>query len=161
MNMRRIAKRSIWLECLRENATNMRLEHEDLGRRIAVSLASSQKALLDIENLNQDLLKMKDTIQNAITDIMCYEKKSCELLLEILIRIVESNDLDAQLNPKMVSNMFLELDSSSDKPVDPSSDKPVDLNDQQHPEDVPASSDKNSTEDQLPCKLDTTSLQLD
>ncbi|XP_039489308.1 uncharacterized protein LOC120450382 [Drosophila santomea] len=153
MNMRRIAKRSIWLECLRENATNMRLEHEDLGRRIAVSLASSQKALLDIENLNQDLLKMKDTIQNAITDIMCYEKKSCELLLEILIRIVESNDLDAQLNPKMVSNMFLELDSSSDKPVD--------LNDQQYPEDVPVSSDKNNTEDQLPCKLDTTSLQLD
>ncbi|XP_043649647.1 uncharacterized protein LOC122617737 [Drosophila teissieri] len=162
MNMRRIAKRYIWIECLRENATNMRLEHEDLGRRIAVSLASSQKALLDIENLNQDLLKMKDTIQNAITDIMCYEKKSCELLLEILFRMIESNDLDAQLNPEMVSNMFLELDSSSEKPVDLNDVSLVrsDIN-QQYPEDVPVSSEKSSTEDQLPCELDTSSLQLD
>jgi len=66
-----MAKRSIWLQCLRENATNMRLEHEDLGRRIAVSLASSQKALVDIENLNQELLKMKDTIHNAISNVNC------------------------------------------------------------------------------------------
>ncbi|EDX10458.1 GD14499 [Drosophila simulans] len=94
MNMRGMTTRSIWLECLRENAINMRLEHEDLGRRIAVSLASSQKALLDIDNLNQELTKMKDTIHNAISNVLGYENKCCELLLDILIKIVENNDLN-------------------------------------------------------------------
>jgi len=144
-----MAKRSIWLQCLRENATNMRLEHEDLGRRIAVSLASSQKALVDIENLNQELLKMKDTIHNAISNVMGYEKKCCELLLEILIKIVENNDLDAELNPKMISKAFLDLDPSSDE-TEVLNDRSLAASDfnQQYPKDVPDSIDINITEDQ-------------
>ncbi|EDV51772.1 uncharacterized protein LOC6545739 [Drosophila erecta] len=162
MNRRTIAERSIWMECLRENATNMRLEHEDLARRISASLASSQKALLDIEVLNNELLKLKYTINSAIVDIMCYENKSCEFLLEILIKIVDTNDLDAQLNPNMISTTFLDLDASSDEPLDLNDLSLVrsDLN-QQYSQDVPVPSDENSTEEQLPCKLDTSPLQLD
>ncbi|KMY99611.1 uncharacterized protein LOC27206296 [Drosophila simulans] len=149
MNMRGMTTRSIWLECLRENAINMRLEHEDLGRRIAVSLASSQKALLDIDNLNQELTKMKDTIHNAISNVLGYENKCCELLLDILIKIVENNDLNAELNPNMISKTFLELDPICDKPevVNDLSLVASDFN-QQYPQDVPDSIDKNITEDQ-------------
>ncbi|XP_016994455.2 uncharacterized protein [Drosophila takahashii] len=120
MNMgRSVAVRSIFLGCLRENATNMRQEHEDLGRRIAISLANSRKTLANIESMNIELQKMKETIHNAINNIRRdanYENKSCRLLVNILFIVVEEFGLDANLNPENVSRMFLEVDPTTDKP---------------------------------------------
>ncbi|KAH8363994.1 hypothetical protein KR084_001182, partial [Drosophila pseudotakahashii] len=119
MNMgRSVAVRSIFLGCLRENATNMRLEHEDLGRRIAISLANSRKTLVNIEKMNFELQKMKETINNALKNIRRdanFENRSCRLLMNILFIVVEEFGLDAKLNPKNVSQMFLELDPAADE----------------------------------------------
>ncbi|XP_037720443.1 uncharacterized protein LOC119553862 [Drosophila subpulchrella] len=121
MNMgRSVAVRSIFLGCLRENATNMRREHEDLGRRIAVSLANSRRTLANIENMNHELQKMKETIHNALNNIRRdadYENKSCQLLLSILCIVVDEFGLEAKLNPKIVSQMFIETVSGTDEPV--------------------------------------------
>nr|XP_016934352.1 uncharacterized protein LOC108013166 [Drosophila suzukii] len=121
MNMgRSVAVRSIFLGCLRENATNMRREHEDLGRRIAISLANSRRTLANIENMNQELQKMKETIHNALNNIRRdadYENKSCQLLLSILCIVVDEFGVEAKLNPKIVSQMFIEADPATDEPV--------------------------------------------
>jgi len=117
---RSVAVRSIFLGCLRENATNMRREHEDLGRRIAISLANSRRTLANIENMNQELQKMKETIHNALNNIRRdadYENKSCQLLLSILCIVVDEFGVEAKLNPKIVSQMFIEAHPGTDEPV--------------------------------------------
>ncbi|XP_017068228.1 uncharacterized protein LOC108105944 [Drosophila eugracilis] len=113
---RTLATRSILLECLRENATNMRVEHEDLGRRIAISLAASRKTLELIENMNVELEQMKHTIQNAINNVRRHEycEDPCQRLLEILFLVVEKFDSDGKLNSKIVSQMYIE---SNDEPL--------------------------------------------
>ncbi|XP_016965953.1 uncharacterized protein LOC108035072 [Drosophila biarmipes] len=122
MNMgRNVAVRSIFLNCLRENATNMRREHEDLGRRIAISLANSRRTLANIENMNHELQKMKETIHNALNNIRRdanFENKSCRLLMSILFIVVDEFGVEAKLNPKIVSQMFLESDSETDSETD-------------------------------------------
>ncbi|XP_016990425.2 uncharacterized protein LOC108052535 [Drosophila rhopaloa] len=127
MNMRgSVAVRSMFLDCLRENAANMRLEHEDLGRRIAISLANSRKTLANIESMNLELQKMKETIHNALNNIQkdaTYENKSCRMLLRILVIVVNEFDLEAELDPKIVTRMFID---KSFQPALEETLKPVD-----------------------------------
>ncbi|XP_052848516.1 uncharacterized protein LOC128259921 [Drosophila gunungcola] len=157
LNMRRsIAVRSMFLNCLRENASNMRLEHEDLGRRIAISLANSRKTLANIENMNLELQKMKETIHDALNTIRrdaTYENKSCRMLLNILFIVVAEFDLEAKLDPKIVTRMFIDCDSKTNKPVQPaiegnnSRSKPVDdSNAEQHVKTVSTQSNFSMTE---------------
>ncbi|XP_017122919.1 uncharacterized protein LOC108143180 [Drosophila elegans] len=137
LNMRRsIAVRSMFLNCLRENASNMRLEHEDLGRRIAISLANSRKTLANIENMNLELQKMKITIHDALNTIL-----------------VAEFDLEDQLDPKIVTRMFIDCDSKTNKPVQPaiegnnSCSKPVDdSNAEQHVKTVSTQCNASMTE---------------
>jgi len=140
---RSVAVRSIFLGCLRENATNMRREHEDLGRRIAISLANSRRTLANIENMNQELQKMKETIHNALNNIRRdadYENKSCQLLLSILCIVVDEFGVDAKLNPKIVSQMFIEAHPGTDEPVLQALDIVKDVPNLLNPEKAPSSS---------------------
>jgi len=70
--------------------------------------------------MNQELQKMKETIHNALNNIRRdadYENKSCQLLLSILCIVVDEFGVEAKLNPKIVSQMFIEADPVADEPV--------------------------------------------
>ncbi|XP_017019506.1 uncharacterized protein [Drosophila kikkawai] len=84
------AYRSVVLECLRENASNMREEHQNLATRINIALAHSRANLLSVEKINQELKKMKVTVNEAILDIRGtkgteYMKVVCGNILSNLI----------------------------------------------------------------------------
>ncbi|KAH8293872.1 hypothetical protein KR054_005875 [Drosophila jambulina] len=84
------AYRSVVLDCLRENACNMRQEHQDLASRISIALEHSRTNLLNVEKLNLELQKMKVTVSDAMLNICgakanVYTKVVCENLLSHLI----------------------------------------------------------------------------
>ncbi|KAH8234820.1 hypothetical protein KR032_003748 [Drosophila birchii] len=91
------AYRSVVLDCLRENARNMREDHRDLARRISIALEHSRANLLNIEKINLELQKMKVTVNDTMKNIHGttnteYAKDECKNLLSNLINAaVESH----------------------------------------------------------------------
>ncbi|KAH8378699.1 hypothetical protein KR009_000788, partial [Drosophila setifemur] len=108
--------RTIYLECLRENASNMRREHEDLSDRISCALEKSRASIVSIENMNIELRKMKETVHNALNNISrngsdeTYEiNKACRELMTTLVDTVADHDLDTPFDSETYSNIFSEL----------------------------------------------------
>ncbi|XP_030386165.1 uncharacterized protein LOC115632988 [Scaptodrosophila lebanonensis] len=58
--------RIMMLGCMRENATNMRLEHQNLRDRIQNALERARASLVTIESLTEKLKEMKQTVQTAL-----------------------------------------------------------------------------------------------
>jgi len=93
--------------------------------------------------MNQELQKMKETIHNALNNIRRdadYENKSCQLLLSILCIVVDEFGVDAKLNPKIVSQMFIEAHPGTDEPVLQALDIVKDVPNLLNPEMAPNSS---------------------
>lgn len=100
--------RAMVLECLRENATNMRVEHEDLGRRISIALEKSRESLACIENMNMELRKMKETVLsslgnlNSLPDSELEIKSTVRRLLNRLSATVADYSLDYEFSPEII-----------------------------------------------------------
>lgn len=102
--------RAMVLECLRENATNMRIEHEDLGRRISIALEKSRESLACIENMNMELRKMKETVLTSLGNLNEPEpdsefeiKSTVSRLLNRLSATVADYSLDYEFSPEIIT----------------------------------------------------------
>ncbi|KAH8404538.1 hypothetical protein KR222_011847 [Zaprionus bogoriensis] len=66
MDLSNTENRLIVLECLRENATNMRIEHQEIRERIATAIVQARHNLLHIRRLNDELNEMKALVENSL-----------------------------------------------------------------------------------------------
>ncbi|XP_017040309.1 uncharacterized protein LOC108087457 [Drosophila ficusphila] len=105
-----VSVRTMFLNCLRENAANMRREHVDLGNRIAIALEKSRASLVSIEMMNLELRRMKESVHNVITNMRGN---------------IADSDLDVELDFKTVSQKYSEGDLQIDEVVPPAL-QPVD-----------------------------------
>ncbi|KAH8264779.1 hypothetical protein KR038_000762, partial [Drosophila bunnanda] len=95
------AYRSVVLDCLRDNASNMRKEHQDLARRIDIALEHSRANLLQVEKLNLELQKMNITVSDTMLNISkgtAYTKVVCENLLNNLINAAVEGQVVMPIN---------------------------------------------------------------
>lgn len=56
----------IILECLRENSTNTRIEHQEIQSRISTAILEARLNILQIRQLNKELTEMKETVENVL-----------------------------------------------------------------------------------------------
>lgn len=54
------------LDCLRENATNMRIEQQRIRDRISAAIVQARINLYQIRKLNDELNQMKESVGNAL-----------------------------------------------------------------------------------------------
>lgn len=54
------------LDCLRENATNMRIEQQRIRDRISAAIVQARINLYQIRKLNDELNEMKESVGNAL-----------------------------------------------------------------------------------------------
>lgn len=66
MDLNKIEQRLVLLECLRENATNMRIEQQAIRDRISIAIDKARRNLSHIRRLNDELIQMKLTVENAM-----------------------------------------------------------------------------------------------
>ncbi|XP_034658374.1 uncharacterized protein LOC117895086 [Drosophila subobscura] len=83
--------RCMILECLRENAANMRIEHQALCDRIRIALQTSRESLRRIENMNHQLQEIKVTVHNALASISQPEPADVKYVVRDIYNVLADN----------------------------------------------------------------------
>ncbi|XP_022211322.2 uncharacterized protein LOC111066779 [Drosophila obscura] len=91
MAMMTTSHRCMLLECLRENAANMRIEHQALCDRISIALQTSRESLRRIEAMNHQLQEIKVTVHNALASISEPEPADVEIVVRDIYNIMADN----------------------------------------------------------------------
>lgn len=81
------------LDCLRENATNMRIEQQRIRDRISAAIVQARINLYQIRKLNDELNEMKESVGNAL---ILSEADHDRFLNEVEQQYVIKADEDAQ-----------------------------------------------------------------
>ncbi|KAH8307469.1 hypothetical protein KR044_012857 [Drosophila immigrans] len=68
MDLYQIEKRLLVLECLKENAANMRTEQQQVRESITSALIRARNSLASIRALSSELIEMKAAVESALAE---------------------------------------------------------------------------------------------
>lgn len=97
MDLNNIEQRLVLLECLRENATNMRIEQQAIRDRISIAIDKARRNLSHIRRLNDELIQMKLTVENAMLKKMDDQDRllhAMEKRLSVVWRVADQQQVE-------------------------------------------------------------------
>ncbi|XP_017135051.1 uncharacterized protein LOC108151137 [Drosophila miranda] len=114
-----INNRLMLLECLRENATNRRIEDQALLDRITAALQKSRDSLRKIQDMNNQLKAINISVKNALASIrdpapadVAYVVKDMYNILVDNVAASLSNSVFASVAQRLESETIIPLDSA-------------------------------------------------
>lgn len=116
MNLEDSEKRLIILECLRENSTNMRIEHQGIRDRISAAIDQARLNLLHIRRLNEELKEMKVTVENTLVLSMNEQDRILDAIEDRLGTNENEGQLQGVSEPKSVK-IGIEVDTMTDDDI--------------------------------------------